>query len=226
MSRVRSVDSDSGFPTVYRKFAEEVEKHCSQLRTSKGSSGDGWEALFVLLLLVRCITKMSSTKLHVTGSDALVPEDWFKQSPTISFNAAFSGKSPITSCKNWEELKGGLSLDEGPQISIFYPPHASFVVYDVIVIYSEDKKIQKLYGYQCKQDEANAAQDVHPEFDCSFVLQGESRETSSIRKNWFVPGSKDIDEFFGSSGKLWTPREWRRLFLTLERNTGETSKAK
>ena len=34
---------------------------------------------------------------------------------------------------------------------------------------------------------------------------------SSNRRNWTVPSTEDIDEFFGYSGSLWTPKKWKAL---------------
>lgn len=170
----------------------------------------------MLFLLARATAAKHQDPEASAGGDSLLPQEWFYKSPQISFNKYCQlAKLPFTSCRTWDDLKHGLDLDNGPQISIFYPQHASFEVYDVIVLYSEDKQVHHLHGYQCTEGKANSGQKVDPEFTRSFVLKGDTPDTSSIRDEWLIPSAKHIEDFFGVSGKLWTPKEWRRLLLTL-----------
>lgn len=222
----RLCSSEKAFPSssAYRYLARELKILCSQQCDAKELSGDAWEGLFVLLLLVRAIRSMSQEhEVNKYGSpvpngNSLVPGLWFDKSPNVTFNKSIRHSILFTSCKTWNDLKAGLYLEDGPQISIFYPKHASFEVYDVIAIYSENKEIIETYGYQCKEGKANSGQHVHPDFTCSFVLKGNPPENSSKQKKWLVPGEAYIENFFGASGKLWTPKEWRRLLSTVEQH--------
>jgi hypothetical protein len=195
------------------KLATELGELCKHLSESKESSGDGWEAVFVLFLLARCI---------IGATDEFLPGSWFETDPLVKFNSSYFNLSkPLSDCKNWEDLKQGIEgylgrNDDHPRtVSVFFPSHAKFERYDVIAVYSDEGKIKDVYGYQLKEGKANSKYPVEKEFTKSFVVKGCPPGSSTTDRNgWHIPCGVTIDKFFGESGKHWTPQEWVRLSAT------------
>ena len=65
----------------YCMLASELERLCEQLIDAKESSGDGWEGVFVLFLLARCIA--------AAPDEIFVPRQWFTESPKLYYNAPY-----------------------------------------------------------------------------------------------------------------------------------------
>jgi hypothetical protein len=212
----------------YRQLSFAVQALCNGFYTAKEHSGDGWESLFVLFLLVRCIVAEphkrdsdATSLLHPVAGESLLPKHWFggTEFPHVTYNSSYQNSNRLFSeCDKWNDLLEGLQLEAAPQLSIFYPPHATFQVYDVIVVYSKDKKVLETYGYQCKEGKVNSKHDPDPDIIRSFVLKGDSPQESKLHRGWLTPSTTDMDGFFGESGRHWTPREWRRLSNTIERH--------
>ena len=184
---------------------------CKNVLTAKEQSGDGWEALFVLFLLARCVTK--------SWREPILPDvgRFFEsgEKTVVLFNQPFCGRFKLLDkCECWSDLEKEILPGEAPTISIYYPTHAKFRAYDVILVASEKKKITGKVGYQCKEGKNDATQGVEQEFDSSFVLKGPSPVDSSHKVSWIIPSDDDIDAFFGVSGKHWTPKQWKKLAAT------------
>jgi hypothetical protein len=81
-------------------FAETIAKLCLQLVDSKESSGDGWEGIFVLFLLCRCLTESWDGKLLPAEHGQIFESE---KSPVLFFNRPL--KKCLDDCKTWEELK-------------------------------------------------------------------------------------------------------------------------
>jgi hypothetical protein len=211
----------------YRQLSFAVKTLCNDFYTAKEHSGDGWESLFVLFLLVRCIVAEphkrdgdATSSLQPVAGESLLPNHWFAgtEFPHVTYNSSYNNPNRLFSaCDKWNDLSEGLQLEATPQLSIFYPSHASFQVYDVIVVYSKDKKVLETYGYQCKEGKVNSKHDPDPDITRSFVLKGDSPQEGKLHRKWLTPSTTDMDVFFGESGRHWTPREWRRLSNTIER---------
>ena len=124
----------SGFPLRYRHLAGDIGKLCDNLRDSKSLSGEGWETLFVLFLLARCLTG--------SPDDYFVPRQWFLEHPNVLYNQPCESTKQrlFGECENWAQLLEGVSPGTKPQLSILYPTHACFKNYDVLAVYSKDGK--------------------------------------------------------------------------------------
>jgi len=89
-----------------RDLAESMATLCNQMTLAKEKSGDGWEGLFVLVLLARCIAKRSDGLFLPTG--------WFRKDPLtgeyplIEYNNYDSGRvssgTVLDQCRTWKEL--------------------------------------------------------------------------------------------------------------------------
>merc|ERR1712224_1039 len=178
------------------------------------SSGDAWEALFVMFLLARCVAGIPQN-----CDNSTVPEHWFSDDVQVTYNDLYKGDSTRTfgSCKSWKDLKKGLDCSgTGRQLAIFYPTHARFEVYDVIVVYLDGGIIKETWGYQCKEGKANSSHYANKEFTKSFVLKGQPPTDEDQNKGWSIPNNLVVANFFGESGSRWTPQEWRHLEESLE----------
>jgi len=191
-------------------LAESVAALCRRLVGSKESSGgDGWEGLFVLFLLARCLTS--------GWQEPALPEFTFvsTKKPAVLFNEPFDNSlKSFDECASWNDLKDGVAPGEEPALSICYPTHARFVAYDAIVTFSENKKIKRIIGYQLKEGKNDAKQPRETNFFKSFVLKGVSPNENLVKSGWLIPGDKEMDEFFGVSGMYWTPKKWKELSAT------------
>jgi hypothetical protein len=195
----------------HARLADKLADFCSILKDSKEESGEGWESLFVLFLVAYCLTG--------TSDGAFVPVDWFEKSqsepPKVFLNGPYSAADnngrTISACKTWDQLKPGVRHGETPQLSIYYPTHNSFEVYDVIVVYSDSGKSQSVFGYQLKEGKATRGHVAHSSISQSFFIQGNppTHTVNEDAKGWSVPNKAMIDSFFGESGKHWTPEAWK-----------------
>ena len=157
-----------------RELAAVMRTLCAQLHQSKELSGDGWEGLFVLFLMAKCIAGQADSKL--------LPEEWFRgSSPRVKYNQYYRAGRSLDQCKTWSELKSGIKAYEQPTISTFYPTHAQFQAYDVIAVYSLENEISSIYGYQLKEGKANSYQPVEATFEKSFVIKGDPPVSTSER---------------------------------------------
>jgi len=92
-----------------------------------------------------------------------------------------------------------------------------FNMYDAIAMYSVGGKLQDIYGYQLKEGKANPKKSSHPlaDFGKSFVVKGDPPKTDSTKDGWSTACGDTINNFFGASGKYWTPQHWKLLTDTL-----------
>jgi hypothetical protein len=194
------------------KLANSMASLCKKVLESKESSGDGWEGLFVLFLLARCITKSWEEPI-LSGFDGLFASN---EQPVVLFDSPFLvGFKFYDQCECWADLKKEIVPGEAPAISIYYPAHAKFKAYDVILVTSENKVVKRIIGYQLKEGSNDATQHVEPEFHQSFALKGVSPSGSRCKNNWTIPNDQEIDKFFGVSGAHWTPKQWKKLLATV-----------
>jgi hypothetical protein len=194
-----------------RKLGSNLAKFCKGLKDSDETSGKGWEGLFVLFLVARSINGCSD-------DDYFLPADWFvsKSKVKLLFNPYSNPAKAFSGCRNWDELKRGIDASEDPTVSIFYPSHAGFEVYDAIIVYSVGKQFQAIYGYQLKEGKASPKPRPATEFTKSFVVKGDPPKKSIDSNGWNIASGDAIDTFFGESGKYWTPQHWKRLTDTLQ----------
>jgi len=79
-------------------------------------------------------------------------------------------------------------------------------------------KFTQIYGYQLKEGKADSKQPLEPAFAKSFVIKGSPPVKTKESHGWTIPNAETIDDFFGYSGKHWTPQEWKRLESTVRQN--------
>jgi hypothetical protein len=184
---------------------QSIEELFSYFKGAKVSSGDGWEALFVMALLVRSKAKLFKTSLLPLRKDLL-------SDAHVSFNKPFLGNADFGEIKQFDKFIESLILPSTfPHIAIYMPTHAQFERYDVIVAVYYSIYDRKLYGYQLKEGNKNGTAVASSLFTKSFVIRGEALKNSHDYQGWHVASTDEINEFFGESGSNWTPIKWKAL---------------
>jgi hypothetical protein len=168
--------------------------------------GDAWEALFLIVLLIQCLCGIQECDL--------LPCAGFAASRLVQFNAPYHGDT--FSSKKVDKFISGIPVSGElkllPAISVYYPGHAKFEMYDVIVAAWDFTGQRQLYGYQCKEGssipQAFANENM---FAKSFLIRGDAaRKDDSVRR-YFTPSESHLDSFFGLSSSQWTPKAWKML---------------
>lgn len=98
-------------------------------------------------------------------------------------------------------------------VGIYYPTHASFKKYDLFVrVWDKHGTVSFTNGYQLKEGKVMPTEESETTLcDESYVVRGQTAKKMTSLRNWKLPGTKDMDEFFGVSGAEWTPVKWRAL---------------
>jgi hypothetical protein len=197
---------------VLRKFSaeqglkglEEIVRMFNAFKDAKESSGGGWENLFVAVLLIRSWAQMSD--------DCLLPFEL--DGHTFSFNRHFDVSASSFATNDLDAFVAAIKQPlTYPHVSIYYPSHASFQVYDVIVAHFPDPGKPHLYGYQLKEGKEKPTEKhaVGAGFKKSFWIRGVPPKKQTAEHDWKRSSKEEIDAFFGVSGQHWTPEQWKEL---------------
>ena len=203
LSRLATADSFSD-----KLIADHMVKLCDSIRDSKRYSGEGWEGIFVLFLLARCLTD--------SCDEYFVPSKWFVEKPKVFFNGPYQSNERrlFSACKNWGHLLKSVTPGTEPQLSILFPTHSRFATYDVLAVHSKDGQNKSIYGYQLKEGTASIAHPATIDIERSFWIQGKSPKNAKEQDNWHIPDKTIVDKFYGASGEHWTPEQWREFEAT------------
>ena len=133
--------------------------------SSQENSGDHWEYLFLIVLLIRCIARKSDESVLLPSFDNLGYE-------RTRFQRPYRGKQFDTTSVN-SFVKGIGEPDTYPHLAIYYPNNAYFKLYDVVVAYFECAKNRELYGYQLKIGRGDPSASARKYlFEKSFLISG------------------------------------------------------
>ena len=132
-------------------------------KDSKIESGDSWEALFLIVLLVRCLTRQFD--------DTILPLMSFSKDTRVRYNKPYLGTHFYS--VDPSEFIQGIPVKGSSSISLYWPGHAKFKHYDIVVAVWDDEGSRTLYGYQCKEGstlpDAFANESL---FHHSYVIRG------------------------------------------------------
>lgn len=192
----------------FRTLVQKIADLFDQFRGAKTYGGDGWEALFGLVLLVRVLTKQS---------DHLIDLETFL-STNIQFTTSFNQPICVTKNNQFKDFKDAAALlaaipkkQKGAHVAIYYPSHASFKQYDMLVVMWDATGVRfKVIGYQLKEGKEIPSDQANPGFE-NFVVRGKAAQKSNTLRNWAIASDDQIDSFFGTSGVQWTPKKWKEL---------------
>jgi hypothetical protein len=119
---------------------------CFQLATFKNhkeQSGDGWEALVIVAMLVRCVTNTFCNLDPLHGS-------YYE----VSWNEPFMDTVNF-GCKTVDEFISGIPFRKSERsLTVYYPTNSKFEAYDIILAYWDDDGARHLLGYQLKEGKA------------------------------------------------------------------------
>ena len=190
----------SGIVDLFAKFAG-----------SKWEAGDAWEALFLIVLIARCLT--------ATFDETVIPLNQFNtDNIQVTFNEPLNGNVDFYRETNPVDFIGGIPLRSEtplgtPAVALYYPGHARFEAYDIIVAFWDTDGKRKLYGYQLKEGSAIPAGFAFDDlFTKSFLIRGKAtaQGNKSVRL-WRSVSEAELDDFFGVSAVHWSAKHWRKL---------------
>jgi hypothetical protein len=195
-------------PGDMRSCLEGIVGLLKQFEGSKCQSGDAWEALFLIVLIVRCLT--TSFDETVVPLKPLIPCD-----VPVAYN--YPMDSSVDLCTETDPIRfiGGIpdkswSLGTAA-ISIYYPGHAKFEAYDIILARWDAEGNRYLYGYQLKEGGTIPRSYAFNQFYRSYLIRGAApREGASVRM-WRSVSDDELDTFFGVSATQWSAKQWKKL---------------
>jgi hypothetical protein len=169
----------------------------------KTGGGDSWEALFVIALLIRLFTREQHPLLFI--------EDSILQQSRVSYNKLWNWDYSFEDARSMKDLIDGMvEPEQFPHVAVYYPPHSSFAIYDVIVAVYDSKKERTLRGYQLKEGREIPAD---PGTGCckSILIRGIAARRQNELRKWVVASDDDIDGFLGTTGVTLAPKAWREM---------------
>ena len=136
LDRISKYDQEvkNGRKNIAPYLRKHLQKICmlfGQFKDAKTYGGDGWEALFGIVLLVRILTKQSDHSIDLTHF----------LSTNIAFKSSYNSPITVTAKQQFEDFQdiGALMAaipkkQDGARVAIYYPSHASFKQYDMLVV--------------------------------------------------------------------------------------------
>jgi hypothetical protein len=177
-----------------RCVVQQVQKMLNKFSDVKPGSGEGWECIFSLALLIRIMTKQEHPLLPFLAN---------MRNYGVSFNFSFNSDA-----KNVNDmLKGLRSPDSFPHVNVCVPSSAAFVAYDTLVVVSDAPNSRRIYGYQMKEGNGLVTTPAAKEVSASFIFRGGS--DMSCEQGWTVASQEDILNFLGITGQDWAPSKWQ-----------------
>jgi hypothetical protein len=200
---LESMSQNSTFSGEFRSCTQGLAELFTSFKTAKKESGDAWEALFTIVLLIRCLCgKFNGRLLPLSGDFA-----------SVRYNTPYLGDNFFS--KKLSEFLDGVPVSGGnslPAISVYYPGHAKFETYDVIVAAWDAAGTRSLYGYQCKEGSSIPSVFANQSmFNGSYLIRGAPVKNDQSVRLWTTPSESQLDLFFGKSATQWSPKAWKRL---------------
>lgn len=189
----------SGIVDLFRQFAG-----------TKWEAGDAWEALFLIVLIVRCLTE--------TFDETVVPlRPLITGSIQVQYNGPLNGHVDFFRETNPVDFVDGIPLRSWVPagtcaLSIYYPGHARFEAYDVILAFWTADGSRLLYGYQLKEGSTIPAVFAFDQvFTKCFLIRGKAMQGRRSVRLWHSVSDTELDNFFGVSAVQWSAKQWRKL---------------
>jgi hypothetical protein len=127
----------------------------------------------------------------------------------VCVSRAVSAFPDITTMK---ELTDGLVEPKVfPHVAVYYPRHASFEMYDLIVILYEAPGKMVTRGYQLKEGRRIPEKGASDLCEHSFVIREFAAQSETMLRGWHVASDDEIESFLGVSGSSLAPKQWRLL---------------
>ena len=203
---------DSSLPSGAVACLNGIVKSFGKFAEAKYQAGEAWEYLFLVVLIVRCLT--------CDFEENVAPFRWLGEPCVVHFNYPWKNENmDFQKINNPAIFVERIPIDkpkmarDGAAIAIYHPSHAQFEVYDVIVAIWTEEGDRYLYGYQLKEGKAvpkaTADEDI---FIKSFLVRGQARKETTEMGSWKSVGDDDLDNFFGVSASQWTAKKWKEIY--------------
>lgn len=187
-----------------------IYEHLGTYLGSKEQSGDAFEALFIVIAIFRCLSGTFESKILPLGEDL--------KDLVVKCDAPFTGSNynetqdPMEFVKSIPPTLPEEDQDKD-QVSIYYPGHARFNAYDVIIAFwKRGGAKKKLFGYQMKEGQSTGKPFAYDEaFDTSYLIRGKATSKETSIRLFTACNDEQVENFFGLSGSQWTPRAWKAL---------------
>jgi hypothetical protein len=176
----------------------------SQFRDAKEKTGEAWESLFLIVLLIRLATYQFDTVLLPMNSRLF-------DGCCISYNDFFNNNSGPNGTSVVDYVASMKTPETLPHIVVYFPSHAQFETYDVIVAAYDEEGTRSLFGYQLKEGKKCPVQEPDSKFQKSFCIRGCPAQEENSLHQWTLLSESQIELFFGESGRHWIPSCWDKL---------------
>jgi hypothetical protein len=192
---------------VLREVVEVIHDMFHGFESGKTSGGDSWEALFVVTTMVRIATG------HFHALLQLDPVTYAYCG--VSYNRLWAPHQcdlEFPSITTLDQLIGGLTKPSAyPHVAAFYPPHARFEAYDLIVVAYQAVNVRIVYGYQLKEGRVIPKKMASDVCQHSYVIRGFAAQQETLLRGWRVVSDEEIEGFLGVTGSCLAPKQWRAL---------------
>jgi hypothetical protein len=131
---------------TYGTALKEIVVLFDEFMHAKEKSGNAWESLFIIVLLIRCLSRQFTTSLLPVQDERLA-------SSSVSVNEYFLSKTKtFGQINDLDEFVSCFTTPPDlPHIVIYHPTHAQFETVDVIVAVHYTASDRELYAYQLKE---------------------------------------------------------------------------
>ena len=208
-----SITSNALSPSVL-EVVQTMHRNFQAFDAGKICGGSSWECLFIISAIARVAARQFCKLLPLDGGDFAHCR--------VSFSSLWGQKQggrSLPHITTIEQLIEGLVVPRSyPHVAVFYPPHASFNTYDIIVVAYCQVNDRQIFGYQMKEGSALPTKPASSLCQESYVIRGSAtdEDTDKLRSGgWKVASDDDIDEFLGVTGRCLAPKEWRSLDAVL-----------
>ncbi len=176
--------------------------------TGKTSGGDSWEALFAIAMVIRLVTKSFHDLLEL--GEVMTPNAVYG----LSYNRFWEqqGHLAFPDVTTLSDLIEGLVEPVAyPHVAVYYPPHARFEAYDLIVVLHQALGKRLIYGYQLKEGREIPKKMSSDACQHSYVIRGFAAQQETLLRGWHVASDEEIESFLGVTGSCLAPKQWRAL---------------
>lgn len=191
-----------------RKVVTTLNELFNGFETGKTSGGDSWEALFAIALVIRLATGSFHDLLKL--GEMCPPNSVYG----LSYNHLWEQRGhlafpDITTLR--ELIEGLVDPLAFPHVAVFYPPHARFEGYDLIVVLHQALGKRLIYGYQLKEGREIPKKMSSDACQNAYVIRGFAAQQETLLRGWHVASHDEIESFLGVTGSCLAPKQWRAL---------------
>lgn len=182
MHVLESIADVAALSPMIREVVQILRDMFHGFETGKVSGGDSWEALFVISTIARVATNHFCSLLPldtVTFANCRVSYNYFWEQ--THGGASFPNITTI------EQLIEGLTLPPSyPHVAVFYPPHARFETYDLLVVAYQQADVRQVHGYQLKEGRIIPKKEANSLCQHSYVIRGFAAAREKLLRGWKV----------------------------------------